>query len=55
VRIDGAVLLPEGRAIATVSVKPLQRDKVVRESDSDKRAIVAFVGYPPGMRQPGRP
>jgi hypothetical protein len=55
VRIDGAVLLPEGRAIATVSVKPLQRDKVVRESDSDKRPTVAFVGYPPGMRQPGRP
>ncbi len=54
-RIDGAVLLPEGRAIATVSVKPLQRDKVVRESDPDKRPTEAFVGYPPSMGQPGRP
>jgi hypothetical protein len=50
VRLEGTVLLPEGRAMATVSVKPLQRDKVVRESDPDKRPTLALVGYPPGLR-----
>ena len=37
--------LPEGRAMALVSVRPLQRDKVVRELHADAQPAVALIGY----------
>jgi hypothetical protein len=47
VRLDVAVPLPEGMAVAIVSVKPWQGDKTVRESNGNKDPISALVGYPP--------
>jgi hypothetical protein len=42
-----AIPLPDGRAMAMVEVRPLSRDKVVRESDEDKPSALALIGYPP--------
>jgi hypothetical protein len=42
--------LPEGKAMAVVSVSPWQRYKVMRESDPNKEPNVAGVGYPPVPR-----
>jgi hypothetical protein len=46
VRVEVAVPLPEGRALAVVSVRPWQGYKMMRESDPNKEATVAPVGYP---------
>jgi hypothetical protein len=50
VRVDVAVPLSEGLAMAIVSVRPWQGYKMARESDPDKHPDVAIVGYPPRPR-----
>jgi hypothetical protein len=50
VRAEIAVPLPEGRALASVSVRPWQGHKVVRQSSADKPPTVVPVGYPPRPR-----
>lgn len=45
VRAELAMPLPEGRAMALISVRPLQRDKVVRERHADAPPAVALIGY----------
>jgi hypothetical protein len=44
--VAGAILLPEGKAIAIVRVRPFQRDKIMRESDPEKESTGALVGSP---------
>jgi hypothetical protein len=46
-RAEIAVPLPEGRALAFVSVKPFEGYKRVRQSNGDKPPTVVPVGYPP--------
>jgi hypothetical protein len=50
VRIAGAVALPEGTALAMLSVRPWQGDKIVRESNAGAKPTVASIGYPPRTR-----
>jgi hypothetical protein len=50
VRAEIAVPLPEGRALASVSVRPWQGHKMVRQSSADKPPTVVPVGYPPRPR-----
>lgn len=50
VRAEIAVLLPEGRALTMVSVKPFEGYKRVRQSNGDKPPTVVPVGYPPRPR-----
>ena len=46
VRVEVAVPLPEGKAMAVVSVKPWLGYKMMRESDPDKIPTAVPVGYP---------
>lgn len=50
VRTEIAVPLPEGRALAAVSVRPWQGHKMVRQSSADTPPTVVPVGYPPRPR-----
>jgi|SRR3954468_963741 hypothetical protein len=50
VRLEAAVRLPEGQALAMLSVRPWQGDKIVRESNPGGKATVASVGAPPRTR-----
>jgi hypothetical protein len=45
VRAEVAMPLPAGWAMALVSVRPLQRDKVVRELRAGAQPAVALIGY----------
>lgn len=49
-RVDVAVPLPEGRALAIVSVTPWEGHKRVRQSNADKPPTAVPVGYPPRPR-----
>ena len=50
VRVDAAVPLPEGQALAMLSVRPWQGDKIVRESTPGGKPTVASVGAPARTR-----
>jgi hypothetical protein len=50
VRVEASLPLPEGTALAMLSVRPWQGDKIVRESNPGARPTVASVGVPPRTR-----
>lgn len=50
VRVEAALPLSEGQALAMVSVRAWQGAKRVRESTGETRSTVASVGYPPSPR-----
>jgi hypothetical protein len=47
VQVEWQLTLPEGRAIATVSVRPGPSAKQVRETHKERHASAVFVGDPP--------
>jgi hypothetical protein len=46
VGVAGTIPLAEGKAMAIVTVRPFQRDKITRESDPEKEPTLALVGSP---------
>lgn len=50
VRVEAEMPLPEGQALAMVSVRAWQGAKRVRESNGETRPMVASIGYPPSAR-----
>jgi hypothetical protein len=50
VRVEATMPLPEGKALAMLSVRPWQGDKIVRESNPAARPTVASVGVRPRTR-----